>query len=284
MTVHQLLLAAKSVETEGALLQLGRQAVEVDGPTLQRVFAEHNLVPALSPSDWVIENGWVTSESFFRSLGFSTVESLDIDQREGASHAFDLNEHKLPKGLQSKFDAIFDGGTLEHIYDVPQALSNSLRMLRRPGVFWHIGPMNNYVDHGFYQFSPTLWFDWAHFHSMQVLVSNSVHRSVLPGLSKLGALHPLNEGTLGEVGALNAQPQMHFFVARANTEWFPTSHAIQQNYYSESFDRSGHDPWVGEGESFLVLGSRIRKIRVLKPLSRLNRMRIWARDHIRHPH
>ena len=55
---------------------------------------------------------------------------------------------------------IIDGGTMEHIFHIPNVLNNIYRMLRVGGRIIHISPSSNYVDHGFYSFSPTLFYDF----------------------------------------------------------------------------------------------------------------------------
>jgi hypothetical protein len=53
---------------------------------------------------------------------------------------------------------VFDGGTLEHIFDYPAALKHCLELLRVGGHFITITPANGQMGHGFYQFSPELFF------------------------------------------------------------------------------------------------------------------------------
>jgi hypothetical protein len=94
--------------------------------------------------------------SFFSRLGFTAAESLDVSSHEGAQHIFDLNEDRLPAHLVGRFSAVLNGGTLEHVFHVPNALSSMTAMLEPHGYVIHLLPCNGYVDHGFYQISPTL--------------------------------------------------------------------------------------------------------------------------------
>jgi SAM-dependent methyltransferase len=70
-----------------------------------------------------------------------------------------LNAPLAPKFFNS-FDAIYDGGTLEHVFDVPRALANIHSLLKVGGRVMHASPVSNYVDHGLYCFSPTLFWDY----------------------------------------------------------------------------------------------------------------------------
>jgi hypothetical protein len=64
----------------------------------------------------------------------------------------------LPEMFCDKFTFVFDGGSLEHIFHFPTALSNCMRAVSVGGHFISITPVNNLMGHGFYQFSPELFF------------------------------------------------------------------------------------------------------------------------------
>ena len=53
---------------------------------------------------------------------------------------------------------MIDSGSLEHVFNISQALRNCLEMVESGGHFISIGPANNAMGHGFYQFSPELYF------------------------------------------------------------------------------------------------------------------------------
>jgi SAM-dependent methyltransferase len=97
--------------------------------------------------------------AFFKLLGVIEVLALDFSPYEGAEIVHDLNR-PAPEALHDRFDLIVDGGTTEHVFDVRQALTNIARMLKIGGRVIHISPANNWVNHGFYQFSPTLFYDY----------------------------------------------------------------------------------------------------------------------------
>jgi SAM-dependent methyltransferase len=90
-------------------------------------------------------------------LGFGAVETLDISAFEGAGITHDMNE-PIPAELFGEFDFILDGGTLEHVFNVPVAMENLFQMLRPGGRLIGVNPLNGAPGHGFYQFSPELVF------------------------------------------------------------------------------------------------------------------------------
>lgn len=96
----------------------------------------------------------------FLRMGYQSLESTDVSEYEGCTHILDLNTAKLPETLAGRYDVIYNGGTLEHVFDVRTALKNIFEMLRPGGVVIQFLPVNGWVDHGFYQFSPTFFVDY----------------------------------------------------------------------------------------------------------------------------
>jgi hypothetical protein len=98
------------------------------------------------------------ADTFFRDwLGVEALTSMDASSFEGAKLIYDLN-YPLPESLHRQFDAVLDGGTLEHVFNFPVAIKSCLAMVKTGGFFFWTGPANNYCGHGFYQFSPELAF------------------------------------------------------------------------------------------------------------------------------
>ncbi|HXI68948.1 MAG TPA: class I SAM-dependent methyltransferase [Verrucomicrobiae bacterium] len=83
--------------------------------------------------------------------------SADRSDYEGATLLHDLNR-SFPEKLRGTFDLVIDGGTLEHIFDFPAALRHCLELVSVGGHFITITPANQWMGHGFYQFSPELYF------------------------------------------------------------------------------------------------------------------------------
>lgn len=97
------------------------------------------------------------AESLFRDLGALTVDSVDASSFEGATIVADLNK-PLPNDLRRRFSVVFDGGTLEHVFDVATALRSCADLVEQGGHYIAVSPANNWAGHGFYQFSPELFF------------------------------------------------------------------------------------------------------------------------------
>ncbi|MBV8602403.1 MAG: hypothetical protein JO359_12645, partial [Candidatus Eremiobacteraeota bacterium] len=112
--------------------------IEPDEQGLQRLQAEE----------------WLNAKAFFGLLGIHEVEILDIDAYQGAEIVVDLNE-PIPKKYHGRFRTVLDSGTMEHVFDVRTGFSNLVKLLAVGGRIVHQNPCNNYVNHGFFQLSPT---------------------------------------------------------------------------------------------------------------------------------
>lgn len=98
-----------------------------------------------------------TTNDFFHLLGAEEVSAMDISDYEGATILHDLNQ-PIGDELEEKFTFVLDGGTLEHIFNFPNALSNAMKMVKVGGHLIIITGGNNFLGHGFYQFSPELFY------------------------------------------------------------------------------------------------------------------------------
>ncbi len=97
------------------------------------------------------------AEPLLTLLGAKQVCSLDASAYEGASHVVDLNQ-PLPAELEGTCTAVVDAGSLEHVFDFPTAISNCMRMVALDGHLVVVTVANNMAGHGFYQFSPELFY------------------------------------------------------------------------------------------------------------------------------
>ena len=141
---------------KGNFLMLGRQGLHLWNEHFERgrsIFNKHD--PDTEYETIFREDGW-HSDNFIKYLGADLVDSMDYSDFEQANIIHDLNK-PVPKELENKYDIIFDGGTIEHVFDVKTVMENIKKMLRINGVFITIGPANNCMGHGFYQFSPELF-------------------------------------------------------------------------------------------------------------------------------
>ena len=103
---------------------------------------------------------YISDIAFFNLLGFDEVHSLDGNDYEGADYIYDLNRDDISTVIPTQYDLVLDSGTIEHVFHQPNVLKNIFDSLLVGGHVMHLAPSNNFVDHGFYQFSPTFFYDY----------------------------------------------------------------------------------------------------------------------------
>jgi SAM-dependent methyltransferase len=143
-----------------ATLTLGRQYMLLSPERMALLLREHGRWPppegeaaflaALRGTRWRFE-------VFARALGAGTVAAMDASTYEGAAIVHDLNQ-PVPPDLEERFDVVIDGGTLEHVFNFPVAIANCMRLLKTGGHLILFTVANNYCGHGFYQYSPELFY------------------------------------------------------------------------------------------------------------------------------
>ncbi len=145
-----------------SILMLGNQITWIRRDVLREIFQRCEFKydkQILDLDDLDYGKDRVDSYELFHLMGFTKVLSSDVSSYEGADIIFDLSKD-LPEDLVEQFDYIYDGGTLEHIFNVPKALNNIGAMCKIGGTIIHDVPCNNWIDHGFYSFSPTAFIDY----------------------------------------------------------------------------------------------------------------------------
>jgi hypothetical protein len=140
-------------------LTLGRQHLFVEPEKLMLMLREINCWPPnLSPAEFtqrISSSEYV--DPFLEMLGAESVDAVDISKYEGASIIHDLDQ-EVPPRLRESFDCVIDGGLLEHVFNFPLAIKSCMEMTRCGGHVVLFTTANNFFGHGFYQFSPELFF------------------------------------------------------------------------------------------------------------------------------
>lgn len=161
-----LFFEGKRAPFSGRVLQLGRQAIFFNREELALAarLCDFTLSPTdplpLMPFQFGARKQALSDIELFKSIGFNEVDSLDFNDIEGNSIVFDLNSEETPPELTEAFDVIHNGGTMEHVFHVPNCLNNIHRMLKPSGRVIHLTPASNFLEHGFYSFSPCFFVDY----------------------------------------------------------------------------------------------------------------------------
>jgi hypothetical protein len=143
--VHALNLIryAERQQPLGSVATIGRQGLHISKSKL------HVILPSAR------SYGPYCEELLIDLLGATRVESFDNSDYEHATHIADMN---LPIECAETYDTVLDAGSLEHIYNAAQALKNVSAMCADGGQILHILPANNQCGHGFWQFTPELFY------------------------------------------------------------------------------------------------------------------------------
>jgi hypothetical protein len=96
-------------------------------------------------------------QGLFAFLGAQVIDAIDASAYEGANIIHDMN---IPLAVprSQRWSCVFDGGSLEHIFNFPQAVKNCLEVTEVGGHFISITPWSGWSGHGFYQFCPELFY------------------------------------------------------------------------------------------------------------------------------
>jgi hypothetical protein len=198
-------------------ITLGRQWFFPEVNTLGRVLSVLGVPD--DPATFLERNEY--SEPFFSRLGARDVSSMDISDYEGATHIHDMNL-PLPADLRGRFSVVHDSGTLEHVFNIVQALRNCMEMVAVGGCFTQVSNANNYMGHGFWQISPELIYR-AFSPANGFRVETVLLHEVVPGGAWYFALDP--DQVRRRVELCNARPTYILTIARklAEAEVFATT-------------------------------------------------------------
>jgi hypothetical protein len=84
----------------------------------------------------------------------------------GSKFRFDLNQ---PVPIQEQFDLTLNLGTAEHIFNVYQFFKTAHDRTETGGLMMHSSPFTGWLDHGFFNFQPTFYFDLARANGYEIL-------------------------------------------------------------------------------------------------------------------
>jgi SAM-dependent methyltransferase len=131
----------------------------------------------------------------------------------------------VPASLKNKYDCVWDGGTLEHVFNYPAALKNCMDMVKPGGHLILETPGNNYFGHGFYQFSPELFFSLLDKHNgfseTKIFMQGKFNRwyeIISPKITKMRSIRCTNG------------PLLLFVISRKTGEVPGTISALQSDY------------------------------------------------------
>jgi hypothetical protein len=206
----------------GKVATIGRQSLLVP---------RRELASVLGVS-WNDTNFGLYSEELLRKhFGATLVDSYDYSVYEGATHVVDLGR---PIVAEQQYDTIIDCGTAEHIFDIPQVLRNLSCLCASGGRIIHVLPANNFCGHGFWQFSPELFFSL--YSSVSGYSETEVFLADLRDKGKWFEVEQPKNGRRAEV--TSSGPLYVMCMTTKLSKSFPEN--VQQSDYVYHWDRSDY--------------------------------------------
>jgi len=148
------LLSDEKKFNKQSVITLGRQNICFSARQLRSVFQHTNLLTSEQCKKIASST---FADSLFQELGFSVIHSMDYSDFEGAQLLHDLNK-PIDDIHRNSYDLVIDGGTLEHVFNFPEAVNTCMKLVKKDGHLIIVTPANNLLGHGFYQFSPELFY------------------------------------------------------------------------------------------------------------------------------
>ncbi len=276
-----LLTEAQRRPFNGHLLTLGRQDIHLSYKDMRKAarqlgFPLSDSGPATPSSNPIMAaRGYVSDTFLFKALGFTEVTSIDYSDYEGCDRIFDLNSLSLPENLVEAVDVVVDGGTIEHLFHIPNALNNIFRMLKPNGRVIYFSPASNHLDHGFYTFSPTLFWDYYTANQFELNRLQLGRTSIAADVDPC-TVYDYQPGCLRKLMAGELDDAVYYVICIATKTKDSTGDKIpQQTIYTELWqgENAAPDRW------YTFLKNRVKHSRFLFTMAR----RVWKRVHPKGP-
>lgn len=136
---------------------IGRQKLHIDIRSLRKNLIDFGYFTRNDEVKRLLNERDGYAEPFLQMLGAAEIYSFDVNDYEDATNIHDFNL-PIDEHLKNRFTVVLDVGSLEHVFNFPMAVKNCMEMVELGGHFLIITPTNNFFGHGFYQFSPELFF------------------------------------------------------------------------------------------------------------------------------
>ena len=236
---------ARDPEPWARVLTLGRQGVVL--PRREINDWQQAAGGAIRLDDFVSRiDDASAGEELLGRLGIGRVDSMDHSDYEGATVIHNLND-PVPPGLVMAYDVVFDGGTLEHVFDYPRALANALRMVKPGGWFLSATPSNMWCGHGFYQPGPEIF-------RMALQPAFGFELELLAfGIDRyhkeFWVCDPARLGDSARLGISSRHPATLLAAGRRINEATAAEIRVEQSDYTKRWNAAGAEPAAGPARS-----------------------------------
>ncbi len=226
----------------GNVLTIGHQTQYLSPKEIQRLvesLSQKTDIEKLAKEEFIDELLKVLFEA-------KRVVSLEYSDYENSTIIHDMS---LPLNADhhEQYDIVIDGGTLEHVFNFPVAIANCMNALKVGGRFFMFTPANNHMGHGFYQFSPELFFrifqpeNGFEIEDIVLLEHQFPGVELSPKTRLYSVVDPVK--VHGRVGLVNKSPVLMLVHAvRKEIKPIFNSYPIQSDYLTLYEERAGSQP------------------------------------------
>ncbi|MEG4272829.1 MULTISPECIES: tetratricopeptide repeat protein [unclassified Microcoleus] len=154
----------------------------------------------------------ITAKTLYQSMGFEVYECIDADGIHNAL-VFDLNKNiQEDHGFSEQFDLVTNHGTTEHCFNQFQCWNNIHNLCSVGGIMIHVLPAQGYVNHGFYNYNPSFFYNLATANNYKLigLYLSSYKSSDLSAYS-LPGLTPYTEKLMKSLCCDAGQPEIGLY-------------------------------------------------------------------------
>lgn len=136
--------------------QLSDDICRLDGDLEKQIELLQKLIEVVRAQQ--SDMSWDVAKIFYRVfLDYRETVAIDFGGTE-KSLKLDLNQ---PIALGREFDVVYNGGTAEHVFNLWQFFKTVHDHTASGGVMIHGAPFTGWIDHGFFNFNPTFFWDLA---------------------------------------------------------------------------------------------------------------------------
>lgn len=157
-------VAADVLDRDASVVELGSQELDVTADWLEgfaktrKQSQQFDAIRALSgKADSIGER----APELYAALGMNQYSSIDINGQLN-SLPFDLNSCIEERyDFTQRFDLVTNNGTTEHLFNQQAVFDNIHRLTSVGGLMLHAVPFLNYINHCFFNYSPTFFYNLA---------------------------------------------------------------------------------------------------------------------------
>ncbi len=233
-------VAADVLDRDASVVELGSQELELSEDWLEG-FAKTRRQPphgdAIRALGSQADHIGDKAVAFYAALGLGEYSSIDINGQLN-SLPFDLNSCIEERyAFTQRFDLVTNNGTTEHLFNQQAVFDNIHRLTSVGGLMLHTVPFLNYINHCFFNYSPTFFYNLAVANNYALL---ALGIGVKEGHAIVAAPNDVEPLIRRDMALANVVP-LRLLLARPR---FKTGLA----YYRKRFLRSGKDHKLSDEE------------------------------------